>query len=118
MALVCKKPSQIPVRDQTKKGNSIIPLAHLNHMFGFRSPKHQQIAMSAALKQIEKMLKTMEEEGKDLRTIKLKRFQKTHHIDCRCPQCKEAKRKNDPRIRGLREDGFKVFFNSNDREER
>ena len=51
-------------------------------MFGFRSPKEQDIVIQLALKQIEKMLIDMSGEGKDLRKLKLKRFQKTHHVDC------------------------------------
>ena len=78
-------------------------------MFGFRSPKEQDIVIQLALKQIEKMLKEMTTAGKDLRGLKLKKFQKTHHTDCRCDQCREAKMKNDPRLRGLLEYGFKVY---------
>jgi len=78
-------------------------------MFGFRSPKEHDIVIQLALKEIEKMLKEMTEEGKDLRKLKLKRFQKTHHADCRCDQCQEAKAKSDPRLRGLQEAGFKVY---------
>ena len=62
-----------------------------------------------AMRQIEKMLKDMQSEGKDLSRLKLKKFQKTHHIDCKCKLCEEAKKKNDPRMRGLIEDGFKVY---------
>ncbi|MBF0278300.1 MAG: hypothetical protein HQM13_10930 [SAR324 cluster bacterium] len=78
-------------------------------MFGFRSPKEQDIVIQLALKQIEKMLKEMDGEGKDLRKLKLKRFQKTHHVNCRCDQCQTAKAKEDPRLRGLQEAGFKVY---------
>ena len=49
-----------------------------------------------AMRQIEKMLKDMQSEGKDLSRLKLKKFQKTHHIDCKCKLCEEAKKKNDP----------------------
>ena len=62
-----------------------------------------------AMRQIEKMLKDMQSEGKDLSRLKLKKFQKTHHIDCKCKLCEEAKKKNDPHMRGLIEDGFKVY---------
>ena len=62
-----------------------------------------------AMRQIEKMLKDMQSEGKDLARLKLKKFQKTHHIDCKCKLCEEAKKKNDPHMRGLIEDGFKVY---------
>ena len=41
---------------------------------------------------------------------KLKKFQKTHHIDCKCKLCGIAKTKNDPHLRGLSEDGFKVYL--------
>lgn len=78
-------------------------------MFGFRSPKEQDIIIELALKQIEKMLIEMTAEGKDLKHLKLKRFQKTHSVDCRCAQCREAESKNDPKLRGLQEDGFKVY---------
>ncbi len=78
-------------------------------MFGFRSPKEQDIVIQLALKQIEKMLIEMTEDGKDLRKLKLKPFQKTHHMDCRCDQCQGAKAKADPRLRGLQEAGFKVY---------
>ena len=46
-----------------------------------------------AMRQIEKMLKDMQSEGKDLSRLKLKKFQKTHHIDCNCELCEEAKKK-------------------------
>ena len=61
------------------------------------------------MRQIEKMLKEMQTSGKDLSRLKLKKFQKTHHIDCKCKLCETAKTKNDPRLRGLLEDGFKVY---------
>ena len=51
--------------------------------------------------------------GKDLSNIKLKKFQKTHHINCKCELCTFANTKNDPSLRGLTEDGFKVFIDSN-----
>ena len=61
------------------------------------------------MRQIEKMLKEMQSNGKNLSRLKLKKFQKTHHIDCKCKLCKDAKIKNDPRLRGLLEDCFKVY---------
>ena len=80
-------------------------------MFGSRpSPKQQQALIELALKPMRKMLDEMQAEGKDLTKIKLKKFQKTHHIQCRCPQCQEARKKNDPHSRGLLEDGFKVYI--------
>lgn len=78
-------------------------------MFGFRSPKEQDVLVQMALKQIEKMLKEMSIEGKDLTKLKLKKFQKTHHVNCGCDQCRKAKVKKDPRLRGLQESGFKVY---------
>ena len=75
-----------------------------------RSPRHDEQILSLAMRQIEKMLKEMQTEGKDLSRLKLKKFQKTHHIDCRCGMCAEAKSKNDPRKRGLLEDGLKVYI--------
>lgn len=79
-------------------------------MFSIRSPRHQDALVQAALKQIEKMLKEISSEGKDLSRLKLKRYQKTHHVACTCDQCKQAKIKNDPRQRGLLEYGFKVYI--------
>ncbi len=63
------------------------------------------------MKKIEKLLIEMQEDGKNLTNVKLKKFQKTHHIDCECKLCSFAKIKNDPRLRGLTEDGFKVYVN-------
>ena len=78
-------------------------------MLRSRSPRIQEQLLALALRQIEKMLKEMQKEGKELTRLKLKRFQKTHHIDCTCGQCAVAKAKDDPRLRGLLEDGFKVY---------
>ena len=64
------------------------------------------------MRQIKKLLKEMQNDGKDLSSLKLKKFQKTHHIDCSCKLCEIAKSKNDVRLRGLSEDGFKVYINS------
>ena len=75
-----------------------------------RSPRHDEQVLALALKQIEKMLKEMQDQGKELSKLKLKKFQKTHHIDCRCRLCCEAKSKDDPRLKGLLEDGFKVYI--------
>lgn len=69
------------------------------------------------MKEIEKMLRELEKEGKDLSLMKLRKFQKTHHIDCVCPKCQKAEKKNNPRLRGLREYGFKVYVSENDQEE-
>ncbi|MBC8257804.1 MAG: hypothetical protein H8E38_02210 [SAR324 cluster bacterium] len=79
-------------------------------MFKHRSPSQQEKILTLALRQIEIMLKNMQSDGKDLSRLKLKKFQKTHHIDCSCKLCKTAKTKNDPRLRGLLEDGFKVYL--------
>ena len=78
-------------------------------MLNFRSPSNHERILAMAMRQIEKMLKDMQSEGKDLSRLKLKKFQKTHHIDCKCKLCEEAKKINDPRMRGLIEDGFKVY---------
>ena len=78
-------------------------------MLKLRSPSHQEQILELAMRQIEKMLKEMQSNGKNLSRLKLKKFQKTHHIDCKCKLCEDAKTKNDPRLRGLLEDGFKVY---------
>ena len=78
-------------------------------MLKLLSPSQQEQILSLAMRQIEKMLKEMQTSGKDLSLLKLKKFQKTHHIDCKCKLCENAKTKNDPRLRGLLEDGFKVY---------
>ena len=78
-------------------------------MLKMRSPSQQEQILSLAMRQIEKMLKEMQASGKDLSRLKLKKFQKTHHIDCKCKLCENAKTKNDLRLRGLLEDGFKVY---------
>ena len=81
-------------------------------MLKLRSPSQQEQILSLAMRQIEKMLKEMQTSGKDLSCLKLKKFQKTHHIDCKCKLCENAKTKNDLRLRGLLEDGFKVYVAS------
>ena len=78
-------------------------------MLKLRSPSHQEQILALAMRQIEKMLKEMQSNGKNLSRLKLKKFQKTHHIECKCKLCENAKTKNDPRLRGLLEDGFKVY---------
>ena len=78
-------------------------------MFKLKSPSQQEQILELAMRQIEKLLKEMQGDGKDLSRLKLKKFQKTHHIDCRCKLCEVAKTKNNPRLRGLLEDGFKVY---------
>ena len=79
-------------------------------MLSFKSPSNNERILAMALRQIEKMLKDMQSEGKDLSRLKLKKFQKTHHIQCSCKLCEEAMKKNDPHMRGLSEDGFKVYL--------
>ncbi len=78
--------------------------------------KKKQIIFQKAMQQIEKMLFEMEKEGKDLSKMKLKKYQKTHHIDCMCSKCMKANRKNNPNLRGLREFGFKVYVDEQDEE--
>ena len=78
-------------------------------MFKPKSPSQQEQILALAMRQIEKLLKEMQGDGKDLSRLKLKKFQKTHHIDCKCKLCENAKTKNDLRLRGLLEDGFKVY---------
>jgi len=78
-------------------------------MLKLRSPSQQEQILALDMRQIEKMLKEMQASGKDLSRLKLKKFQKTHHIDCKCKLCENAKTKNDLRLRGLLEDGFKVY---------
>ena len=84
-------------------------------MFGRKSaergiPKHEEIDLHKVMEQVEKVLRQMQTEGKDLTRVRIKRFQKTHHVSCRCQQCKSAEEKKDPRLRGLLEDGFKVYL--------
>ena len=78
-------------------------------MFKLKSPRQQEQILALAMRQIEKLLKGMQNDGKDLSRLKLKKFQKTHHIDCKCKLCEVAKTKNDPRLRGLSEDGSKFM---------
>ena len=77
--------------------------------------KHKLI-IKKAMQEIEKMLHDMAGEGKDLTRLKLKKFQKTHHIDCMCEKCRAANQKNNPGLRGLREFGFKVYVDEKDEE--
>jgi hypothetical protein len=73
-------------------------------------PKQEEVVLHKVLQQVEKVLRQMQTEGSNLLNIKIKRFQKTHPVNCQCKQCQEADRKNDPRLRGLLEDGFKVYI--------
>lgn len=81
------------------------------------NPKYSDVILQKAVKEIEKLLKEMEAEGKDLTRMKLKKYQKTHHIDCKCAKCKAANLAKDPGLRGLREFGFKVYVSEADKEE-
>ncbi|MDT8447460.1 MAG: hypothetical protein RRB13_11265 [bacterium] len=81
------------------------------------SPAQRELILKRAMKEIEKLLIDLEAEGKDLTKIKLKKYQKTHHIDCSCKKCRAANQKKDPRLRGLREQGFKVFVAESDAED-
>ena len=69
-------------------------------MFGRKSaergfPKHEEIVLHKVMEQVEKVLRQMQTEGKDLTRVRIKRFQKTHHVSCRCQQCKLAEEKKD-----------------------
>lgn len=86
-------------------------------MFSKKNVKHREAILKMAMKEIEKMLLELEKEGKDLSMMKLRKFQKTHHIDCVCSKCQQAEKKNNPRLRGLREYGFKVYVSESDIEE-
>ena len=81
-------------------------------MFG-RDPR-QKAVLEMAMKQVEKLLREMQKEGKDLSQLKLRKFQKTHFTSCTCAQCLEAKRKQDPHLRGILEDGIKVYVGDGD----
>ena len=81
------------------------------------SVRHQQAVVELALKPIKKMLEEMQMDGIDVTKIKLKRFQKTHHVNCRCAACQEAKKQRNPKLRGLLEDGFKVYVEGDGKEQ-
>jgi hypothetical protein len=74
----------------------------------FRDPRKKAV-IERAMKQVEKMLRDMQDDGKDIAKLKLRKYQKTHFTTCTCSQCLEAKRRNNPHLRGLLEDGFKVY---------
>ncbi|MDH5560733.1 MAG: hypothetical protein OEY59_07745 [Deltaproteobacteria bacterium] len=86
-------------------------------IFKKKSPGLKDLILKKAMTEIEKLLREIESDGKDLTLIKLKKYQKTHHIDCTCSKCSMANKKNNPRLRGLREYGFKVFVAEEDAEE-
>ena len=75
----------------------------------FRRDPRQRKLLEMALQRVEKMLKEMQDDGKDLSQLKIKKFQKTHYTTCTCAQCMEAKRKNNPHLKGILEDGFKLY---------
>ena len=75
----------------------------------FRRDPRKQALIELAMKQVEKVLRDMQDEGADLTKLRIKKYQKTHYTNCVCPLCNEAKRKNNPHLRGILEDGYKVF---------
>jgi len=85
-------------------------------MFGRKKYIHRDLLLKRAMREIERLLVDLEKEGKDISLMKLKKYQKTHHIDCVCAKCTKANKKNNPRMRGLREYGFKVFVSEEDQE--
>jgi hypothetical protein len=94
------------------------PFPHSHHtamLFG-RDPRKKAV-LERAMKQVERMLRDLQDEGKDLTKLKLKKYQKTHFTNCTCPQCLEAKRRNNPHLRGIIEDGFKVYVGEGSGEE-
>ena len=85
-------------------------------IFGKQSPAKRGVIIKKAMAEIEKMLLQLDREGKDLTQIKLRKYQKTHNISCTCSKCLVANQKKDPRLRGLREFGFKVYVSESDSE--
>ena len=73
-----------------------------------RDPRKKAL-LELAMKQVEQVLREMQDSGKDLAQLKLKKYQKTHYTNCTCPQCLEAKRLKNPHKRGLLEDGYKLY---------
>jgi hypothetical protein len=73
-----------------------------------RDPRKQAM-LDLAMKQVEKVLREMQHDGKDLTRLKIKKYQKTHFTTCTCAQCLAAERKKNPHARGILEDGYKVF---------
>jgi hypothetical protein len=78
-----------------------------------RDPKKQAV-IDLALKHVEKVLREMQDEGKDLTRLKIRKYQKTHFTTCTCAQCKTAERKHNPHLRGILEDGYKVYVGVDD----
>ena len=83
-------------------------------LFG-KDPRKKAV-LELAMKQVERILKEMQKDGMDLTQLKFKKYQKTHYTNCACPQCLEAKRSKDPHLRGLLEDGYKVYLDVDERE--
>ncbi len=79
-------------------------------MFNLKNKIRNKKILTLIMNQVESLLLEMHNDGKDLSKIKLKKFQKTHHIDCKCQLCNFAKIKKDPSLRGLIEDGFKIYL--------
>ena len=80
-----------------------------------RDPRKKAL-LELAMKQMEKVLKEMVDDGKDLEKLKFKKYQKTHYTNCVCTKCLEARRSKDPHKRGLLEDGYKVYVDVGDEE--
>ena len=74
----------------------------------------KQAVLDLALKQVEKALRELQDDGKDLTRLKIKKYQKTHFATCTCAQCKAAAQKNNPHLRGILEDGYKVYVGVGD----
>lgn len=81
-------------------------------MFG-RDPREKAV-LEMAMKQVEKLLRGMQKDGKDLAHLKFRKFQKTHFTTCACPKCMEAQREKSPHLRGILEDGIKVYIGEGD----
>ena len=77
-------------------------------LFG-RDPRAKAV-LELAVQRVEKVLREMQKDGKDLAQLRIKKYQKTHYTTCHCAQCLEARRGNDPHKRGLLEDGYKVYL--------
>ena len=84
-------------------------------LFG-RDPRKKAV-LELAMKQVEKVLKDMVADGKNLEKLKFKKYQKTHYTNCVCAKCLEAKRSKNPHKRGLLEDGYKVYVDVGDEEQ-
>ena len=81
-----------------------------------RDPRKKAI-LERAMTQVERLLRELQDDGKDLTKLKFKKYQKTHFIDCTCSQCLEAKRAKNPHLRGIVEDGLKVYVGEGDGED-